>query len=53
MTPTDETILREIREMEEGTAWPASAIACAVAYKLGVDRERVADVWRRDMVRAG
>lgn len=43
---TDARIWAALLEMQESTGWPPAAIVDAVAEKLAIDRDRVAQVWR-------
>ena len=50
---TDQRIWAAILAMTERTSWPASAVIDAVADEHGLDRDRVAQVWRERMVNGG
>ena len=43
---TDQRIWESLRDMTERTGWPPSAVIDAVADEHGLDRDRVAQVWR-------
>jgi len=46
---TDQRIWAAIQDMTERTGWPPSAVFDAVAKEHGLDRDRVAQVWRDRM----
>ena len=50
---TDQRIWAAILAMTERTSWPASAVIDAVADEHGLDRDRVAQVWRTWALKAG
>jgi hypothetical protein len=43
---TDQRIWEAIQELTERTAWPTPAVIDAVVLAYGIDRDRVAQVWR-------
>ena len=50
---TDAAIWTALRDMTEATSWPPSAVIDAVADEHGLDRDRVAQVWRERMTGMG
>jgi NADH:ubiquinone oxidoreductase subunit E len=43
---SDQRIWEALREITERTGWPTPAVIDAVAMDYGLDRARVAQVWR-------
>lgn len=50
---TDASIWTALRDMQERTGWPPSAIIDAVAMEHNLDRDRVSQVWRERVTRTG
>lgn len=50
---TDATIWRYIKDVQESSGWPPDQVKQAVAETLGVDLDRVSQVWRERIVRFG
>ena len=50
---TDQRIWTALRETDERTGWPPSAVIDAVAMEHGLDRDRVAQVWRERLAMGG
>ena len=50
---TDAHIWTALRDMQERTGWPPAACIDAVALDAGLDRERVAQVWRERALAGG
>ena len=50
---TDQNIWAALLAMTEATGWPPSAVIDAVTEQHGLDRDRVAQVWRERMLGMG